>query len=58
MDGTILKFETEFRFQARNGGTLMTMIQRGLPSDELRAEHGLGVANAFDLLERFISAQR
>ena len=58
LDGTILKFETEFRFQARNGGTLMTMIQCGLPSDELRAEHGLGVANAFDLLKRFISAQR
>ncbi len=58
LDGTILEFQTEFRFEARHGGTLMTMIQRGLPTDELRAEHGLGVANAFDLLERFIGARR
>ena len=55
---TILKFETEFRFEAHHGGTLMTMIQRGMPTHELRAEHGLGVANAFDLLERFIGARR
>ena len=26
----------------------MTMIQWGLPSDELRDEHGHGVPNAFD----------
>lgn len=58
LNGTILKFETEFRFEAHDGGTLMTMIQRGLPTDELRAEHGLGVANAFDLLERFIDPRR
>ncbi len=56
LDGTILTFETEFRFDARNGGTLMTMIQRGLPTEELRSEHGLGLANAFDLLERLISS--
>ena len=35
----------------------MTMIQRGLPTDELRAEHARGVPNAFARLERRIRHQ-
>jgi uncharacterized protein YndB with AHSA1/START domain len=54
LDGSTLRFETEFTFEEREGGTLMTMIQRGLPTDELRAEHARGVPNAFDRLERFM----
>lgn len=54
LDGTTLRFETEFTFAAVEGGTLMTMIQRGLPTAELRAEHSRGVANAFDRLELHI----
>jgi uncharacterized protein YndB with AHSA1/START domain len=54
LDGTTLQFETEFTFEAADGGTLMTMFQRGIPTEELRAEHGRGVPNAFDRLERFI----
>ena len=54
LDGTTLKFETEFAFEAADGGTLMTMIQRGIPTDELRAEHARGVPNAFDRLEQHI----
>ncbi|MGZ4248761.1 MAG: SRPBCC family protein [Solirubrobacteraceae bacterium] len=54
LDGTTLRFETEFTFEAAAGGTLMAMIQRGLPTDELRAEHGRGVPNAFDRLERHL----
>lgn len=50
IDGSTLRFETEFTFDAVEGGTLMTMIQRGLPTEELRAEHSRGVANAFDRL--------
>jgi uncharacterized protein YndB with AHSA1/START domain len=55
LDGSTLEFETEFTFETRDGGTLMTMIQRGLPTDELRAEHARGVPNAFDRLEQLIS---
>jgi uncharacterized protein YndB with AHSA1/START domain len=54
LDGTTLRFETELTFEAAAGGTLMTMLQRGLPTDELRAEHGRGVPRAFDRLERYI----
>lgn len=53
-DGTTLRFETEFTFEAVDGGTLMTMMQRGIPTDELRAEHARGVPNAFDRLEQHI----
>jgi uncharacterized protein YndB with AHSA1/START domain len=54
LDGTTLRFQTEFTFQAVDGGTLMTMIQRGLPTAEFRAEHARGVPNAFDRLEHLI----
>jgi uncharacterized protein YndB with AHSA1/START domain len=54
LDGTTLKYESEFTFQAVNGRTLLTMIQRGLPTDELRAEHSRGVPNAFDRLEQHL----
>jgi uncharacterized protein YndB with AHSA1/START domain len=54
LDGTTLRFETEFTFEEVPGGTLMTMLQRGLPTDELRAEHGRGVPNAFERLEQHI----
>lgn len=56
LDGTTLTYETEFTFEPVHGSTLMTMIQRGLPTDELRAEHARGVPNAFDRLERQIRA--
>jgi hypothetical protein len=32
----------------------MTMIQRGLPTEALRAEHGRGAPNAFDRIEQHI----
>ena len=54
LDGSTLRFETEFAFEERDGGTLMTMIQRGLPTEQLRAEHARGVPNAFDRLEQYI----
>jgi uncharacterized protein YndB with AHSA1/START domain len=57
LDGSTLRFETELTFEACADGTLLTMIQRGLPTDELRAEHARGVPNAFDRLERFIRRQ-
>lgn len=51
-DGSSLEFETEFTFEARDGK--MTMIQRGLPTAELRDEHRAGVPNAFTRLEQAI----
>jgi uncharacterized protein YndB with AHSA1/START domain len=53
-DGSTIDFTTEFTFAENDGGTLMTMIQTGFITTELRDEHGLGVVNAFDRLERFI----
>ena len=57
LDGSTLRFETEFTFEGRDDGTLMRMIQRGIPTDELRAEHARGVPNAFDRLEQHIRDQ-
>jgi uncharacterized protein YndB with AHSA1/START domain len=53
-DGGVLRYETEFIFEERDGKTLMTMIQRGLPTAELREEHRTGVPSAFTRLERVI----
>lgn len=54
LDGTTLRFQTELTFQAVDGGTLMTMIQRGLPTAEFRSEHARGVPTAFDRLEHLV----
>jgi uncharacterized protein YndB with AHSA1/START domain len=53
-DGSSLEFEIEFIFEARGGKTLMTMIQRGLPTAELRDEHRAGVPPALARLEHAI----
>ena len=53
-DGSIVEYETEFTFQERDSQTLMTMIQRGLPTAELRDEHRAGVPDAFARLEQAI----
>jgi uncharacterized protein YndB with AHSA1/START domain len=53
-DGSTLEFETEFIFEERAGKTLMTMIQRGLPTAELREEHRVGLPSAFTRLEQAI----
>jgi uncharacterized protein YndB with AHSA1/START domain len=48
-------FSTEFTFaEEQDGRTLMTVIQAGFPTPELRDEHGRGVPNAFAQLERAI----
>jgi uncharacterized protein YndB with AHSA1/START domain len=53
-DGSVVEFEIEFTFEARDGSTLMTMIQRGLPTLELRDEHRAGVPPALARLEHAI----
>src|SRR5215210_1203920 len=40
--------------RATDGKTLMTMVQRGFPSAELRDEHRAGLTNAFARLEQAI----
>jgi uncharacterized protein YndB with AHSA1/START domain len=53
-DGTSLEFETEFTFEEEDGKTVMTMVQRGFPSAELRDEHRAGLPNAFARLEQAV----
>ena len=57
-DGGVLRYETELIFVERDGKTLMTMIHRGLPTVELREEHGAGVPGAFTRLEQVIEQFR
>jgi uncharacterized protein YndB with AHSA1/START domain len=57
-DGSSLEYETEFIFEERDGKTLMTMIQSGLPTAELRDEHRAGVPDAFTRLEQAIQESR
>jgi uncharacterized protein YndB with AHSA1/START domain len=55
-DGSRVDFTTEFTFADHDSRTLMTMIQTGFPTAELRDEHARGLLNAFNRLERFISS--
>jgi Activator of Hsp90 ATPase homolog 1-like protein len=57
-DGGSVEYETEFIFEERDGKTLMTMIQSGLPTAELRDEHRAGVPDAFTRLEEAIQESR
>jgi uncharacterized protein YndB with AHSA1/START domain len=54
LDGSTVEFETEFTFEVRDGKTEMTMVQRGLPTAELRHEHLVGLPNAFARLEQTV----
>jgi uncharacterized protein YndB with AHSA1/START domain len=56
-DGSVVEFEIEFMFEPRDGKTLMTMVQRGLPTAELRDEHRDGVPPALARLEQAIRSQ-
>jgi uncharacterized protein YndB with AHSA1/START domain len=56
-DGSSFEFTIEFTFAPQDAGTLMTMTQSGLPTAELREEHGRGVPNAFARFERVIEAR-
>jgi uncharacterized protein YndB with AHSA1/START domain len=53
-DGSVIEFEYEYIFEARDGKTLMTMIQRGLQTAELRDEHRAGVPDAIARLDQAI----
>jgi hypothetical protein len=57
-DGSSVEYETEFIFEERDGKTLMTMIQSGLPTAELRDEHRAAVPDAFTRLKQAIQESR
>jgi uncharacterized protein YndB with AHSA1/START domain len=52
LDGWSFETTMEFTFEPRGTGTLMTLVQTGFPSEELRDEHTIGLPTAFDRLER------
>jgi len=54
LDGWSFDFETEILFDERGAQTMMALIQRGLPTEELRREHTIGLPGAFAQLEDFI----
>jgi uncharacterized protein YndB with AHSA1/START domain len=56
LDGASFETTLEFTFQAQDGSTLMTMVQRGFPDEGLRDEHTIGVPNAFNRFERVLEA--
>jgi uncharacterized protein YndB with AHSA1/START domain len=55
-DAPSLEIRIEFSFEAQDGRTLMTVIQTGFPTTELRDEHARGAPTAFARLERVIHA--
>jgi uncharacterized protein YndB with AHSA1/START domain len=57
LDGTSFEIEVEFNFEEQDGNTLMTMLQWGFPTPELRDEHRVGLPNAFARLERAVRPQ-
>jgi uncharacterized protein YndB with AHSA1/START domain len=58
LDGSSFHTQLEFTFEASDENTLMTMIQLGFPTAELREEHERGVPNAFARLETLIQLRR
>ena len=54
--GSRFTFTIEFTFVERDGRTVMTMIQTGIPTSELRDEHGRGVPRSFTRLETIVRA--
>jgi uncharacterized protein YndB with AHSA1/START domain len=54
LDGSSFETSIEFRFDSRDGGTLMTMVQAGFPDEVLRDEHTRGLPDAFDRFERML----
>ncbi len=53
LDGWSFETTSEFTFEPRGGGrTLMTVLQSGFPTEELRDEHTVGLPNAFDRFDR------
>jgi Activator of Hsp90 ATPase homolog 1-like protein len=50
-DGSNIDRDVEVTFDEADGGTHMTVLQRGFPTEELRDLVGVGVSSMFDQLE-------
>jgi uncharacterized protein YndB with AHSA1/START domain len=57
-DRSSFDFSVKFTFEEHDGQTLISVIQSGFPTPELREEHGRGVPNAFARLERAIHVSK
>ncbi len=57
LDGSSFDTTIEFGFEARDGGTLMTVVHSGFPTEELRDEHTRGLPRAFDRFERALAGR-
>jgi uncharacterized protein YndB with AHSA1/START domain len=58
-DGARLERDVQVRFaEAEHGKTLMTIVQKGFPSAELRDPVGGGVVSVLDALERITGQPR
>ena len=57
-DGTSFDLDVEVAFDERDGKTLMTVVQRGFPSAELRDLHEVGQQEGFDRLASRVYARR
>jgi uncharacterized protein YndB with AHSA1/START domain len=55
LDGSSFDSEMEFVFEEQNGKTLLRMLHRGFPTDELRDEHRRGLPEAFAQLQAFVT---
>lgn len=58
LDGSSFETQMEFGFEDDGSGhTRMTLHHTGLPTSELRDEHGRGVPAALDAFGRFVSVR-
>lgn len=55
LDGWSFHYETEILFDEQGNQTLITLVQRGFPTEERRHEHTIGLPRAIDFFERFIA---
>ena len=58
LDGWSFEYETEIFFDERGAQTMMTVVQRGFPTEELRSEHTRGLPGAFAQFEGFVRSRR
>jgi uncharacterized protein YndB with AHSA1/START domain len=57
-DGSSFDFGIELTFEEQDGRTLMAVTQSGIPTEELREEHGRGVPAVFARFERAVHARK
>lgn len=56
-DGSSFDTHVEIVLEEREGKTLMTVVEKGFPSAEVRDLHEVGLPHAFDRVERFVRAR-